>query len=323
MKLRTTILCCAVNLAFAAPVFAATVQGGRIVPPLVKDPAISATAGRATIARPKAQEPEKVSLPALSAEQIVEKNILARGGLAAWKGVQSMTLEGKLDAGKKRQDGGNYATLGRTYSKAERRAYVKQAVFGRSNEQKDEMIQLPFKMELKRPRQSRVEVEFQGKTAVQVYDGANGWKLRPFIGRHQVETFTAEEMKAASQQQELDGPLVDYAAKGTKVALAGTEKVDGRGAYKLALTMKDGAVRNVWIDAQSFLEIKMDGVPRRMDGKARAVSTWFRDYKAVDGLMIPHLVETRVEGVRDGERILVERVALNAALDNTRFAKPD
>src|ERR1039457_1725785 len=100
MKLRTTILCCAVNLACAAPVFAATVQGGRIVPPLVKDPAVSATAGRATIARPKVQEPEKVSLPALSVEQIVEKNILARGGLADWKGRKSRTLDGELEGGK-------------------------------------------------------------------------------------------------------------------------------------------------------------------------------------------------------------------------------
>jgi hypothetical protein len=178
-------------------------------------------------------------------------------------------------------------------------------------------------MDMKRPLQTRVEVEFQGKTAVQVYDGANGWKLRPFLGRHEVETFTSDELKAASQQQQLDGPLIDYAAKGTKVELVGTDKADGRDAYKLALTLKDGAVRHVWIDAQSFLETKMEVAPRRWDGKVRSVTTSFRDYKTVDGLVIPFVVETRIDGAREAERILVERVALNPTLDDGRFGKPE
>ena len=42
---------------------------------------------------------------------------------------------------------------------------------------------LPFIMELKRPRKMRFELQFKGQTAVQVFDGANGWKLRPFLNR--------------------------------------------------------------------------------------------------------------------------------------------
>jgi len=68
---------------------------------------------------------------------------------------------------------------------------------------------------MKRPGKSRVEIEFAGKTAVQVYDGTNGWKLRPYLNRNDVEPFTAEEAKSEAGKT-LDGPLVDYAAKGTR-----------------------------------------------------------------------------------------------------------
>ena len=61
-------------------------------------------------------------------------------------------------------------------------------------------VQLPFVMELARPGKMRFELEFAGQTAIQVFDGANGWKLRPFLGRRVVEPYTTDEMKAASLQ---------------------------------------------------------------------------------------------------------------------------
>jgi len=40
-------------------------------------------------------------------------------------------------------------------------------------------------------------------------------------------------MKIASGQAELDGWLMDCAAKGTKIQLVGMDKVDGRDTYKI------------------------------------------------------------------------------------------
>jgi len=75
----------------------------------------------------------------LSAAQIVEKNVAARGGLQAWRSVKTMAMSGKLDAGGKRN------------------------------------VQLPFVLEMERTRKTRLELQFNGQTAVQVYDGTNGW----------------------------------------------------------------------------------------------------------------------------------------------------
>jgi len=87
-------------------------------------------------------------------------------------------------------------------------------------------------------------------------------------------------------ESDLDGPLVDYATKGNKVELEGVEKVENHDAYKLKLTMKGGQVQHIWVDAETFLDVKVEGTPRRMDGKMRPVSIYLRDYKDVNGLMI-------------------------------------
>jgi len=107
-------------------------------------------------------------------------------------------------------------------------------------------------------------------------------------------------------QEDLDGPLVDYAAKGTSVELAGMEKVEGRDTYKLNLTRKDGQAIHVWIDPQTFLEAKIEGPPRRLDGTDYPVQVYFRDYRSVNGLQIPFVLETKVSLRR--EKCEVEQV---------------
>jgi outer membrane lipoprotein-sorting protein len=246
-------------------------------------------------------------LAKLSAAEIVDKNVSARGGLQAWRAVQSLSMRGKLDAG-----GNNRPTLPLPGRKS-----GAQMPPPRPTEQ----VQLPFVMELKRPRKTRVEVQFNGQTAIQVFDGTNGWKLRPFLNRHQVEPYTTEELKSTVLQADLDGPLVDYAAKGTKVELEGVDKVGDSNAYKLKLTFKNGQMQHVWVDTTTFLDVKIEGTPRRLDGKYHPVATYLRDYQAVDGLMVPRVLETAVEGVSQTEKIQIESVAVNPKLDDALFAK--
>jgi outer membrane lipoprotein-sorting protein len=255
-----------------------------------------------------------------AAEQVVEKNTAARGGLEAWRAVRSMSMTGNLEAGVARDP----VKLANAYLRkvSQTKAEARRAAVRRAQTAPEPQVQLPFVMELKRPRLTRLEVRFRGDTAVQVFDGKEGWKLRPFLGRREVEPYSAEELRLASQEAGLDGPLIDHAAKGNKVELVGTEKVEGRDAYKLKVTSEQGQARTLWVDAETFLEVKIDGT-RRLDGKPHAVSTYFRDYRLVDGLMIPHTLETTVEGVAGSEKIVVEHVSLNTEVADARFTKPN
>ena len=243
----------------------------------------------------------------LTAEQVIEKNLAARGGLQAWRAVQTLSMSGKVDAG------GNEP---QTHSVQGVRTSGVQLP-----KRPAEQVQLPFRLELKHGRKSRLELDFSGKTAVQVYDGTNGWKLRPFLNRHEVEAFTADEMKTVALQSDLDGPLVDYAAKGTKVELEGTDKVEGSDTYRLKLTLKNGQTQHLWVNAKTFLETKIEGMPRRLDGKYHSVEIYYQDYRTVSGLMIPYVMETKVQGVKQPEKIEIENVAVNPRVEDSRFAK--
>ena len=222
----------------------------------------------------------------LTAAQIVERNASARGGVAAWRAVQAMTMTGEMDAG------------GKTDAR------------------------LPYTMSLKRPHMSRLEIRFDNQTAVQTYDGKQGWKYRPYLGRTEAEPLTAAELKSEQATDDLDGPLIDADRKGTRVEVAGVDKVEGKDAYRLKLTNAGGASRNLWVDATSFLEVKMDGEPRKLDGRVHKVAVFLRDYKTVNGLNIPHTLETAVEGVKQTRKIVVKSVVINPKLDDALFGKP-
>ena len=260
-------------------------------------------------------------VPKLSAAQIVEKHVAARGGVQAWKKVQTMQLSGKLEAGR----GDNIARamkMSDTSKKAGRKATNAEIAAANVEPDAIKQIQLPFTLDLKRPNLTRLEIEFDGKTALQVWDGKQGWKYRPFLNRNDVEPFTADEASNEARRDEFDGPLIDYAAKGTKVELEGADLVDAQPAYRLKVMQRGGVPKHVWIDAKTFIDVKVEGFPKRMDGKMHPVYVYQRDFRPVQGVMIPFLLETAVEGYADTHKLLVEKAAINPSFDTAMFAKP-
>jgi outer membrane lipoprotein-sorting protein len=245
---------------------------------------------------------QPTTLPSLSAAQIVENNVDARGGLEAWRAVQTMTSKGRMGAG------------GTTYTSV--------TPAGKMETKTRDEVQLPYTLYFKRPQKSRLELQLSSQTAIQVFDGTQGWKLRPYLGRIDWESYTSSEVAQAGAEPGIDGLLIDYAARGSRVESAGTDTVEGHPAYKLRVTLKDGRTRAVWIDGQSFLELKMEGEPRKLDGRPRNVEIFFRDFRPERGLLIAHVQETAVQGVKATEKITIESVVLNPPLADTLFTKP-
>jgi outer membrane lipoprotein-sorting protein len=258
----------------------------------------------------------------LTAAQVVDKHIAARGGLQAWRGVQTVSWSGKMDVGyaDSAVRSTRFVRDSARSKNAKKQLLAQQAAEAKIESEKQ--VQLPFRLEMKRPGKSRVEVEFDGKTAVQVYDGSSGWMLRPYLNRTDWEPFSPEQTKEEATNPGLDGPLIDYATKGTTVELESVEPVEGHDAYKLKLKMKNGDVRHVWIDAQSFLDVRIEGTPRHMDGRMRTVWVYQRDFRAVQGLMVPFVLETAVDGYKDTHKMVIEKVALNPPLDDSKFVPP-
>src|SRR5580704_15392761 len=150
----------------------------------------------------------------VSVAQVVDKHVAARGGVKAWRTVQTLSVTGKLDAGTADSIERSAKIAREGVGASVKRAQVAAAKDGADTA--NQQVQLPFRLEMKRPRKSRLEIDFAGKTAVQVYDGQNGLKLRPYLNRNDVEPFSAQEAKSQTDKGDLEGPLVDYAAKGAR-----------------------------------------------------------------------------------------------------------
>ena len=251
--------------------------------------------------RPAAAKPAAPALPAMPAQKVVEQYLAARGG-AAWKSANTLVLKGKMGAG---------AT---TYE-----AVTKKLTLERKER---EEMQLPFVLEAKRPNKARWEITFNGKAAVQVFDGKAGYKYRPFLNRSDWEPYTPEELKSAQAEPGLEGWLASAVADGARVDSDGTEKVGDAACYRLKVTRKDGLSRHVWIDGKTFLEAREDGAPRSLDGRPHDVAVSMSDYRKVDGLMVPFVVETSVKGVAKTEKMTIESASVNVPVDDGRFTRP-
>ena len=248
--------------------------------------------------------------PAITAQQVIERNAAARGGLEAWRRVQSLQTSGTMDA-----------NLPMSLRPDNRTLVDKQGKVLPQPEGLDKVVSLPYARTSKRPHSSRVELVVDGKTAVQIYDGSTGWKQRPFLNRTDFEAYTPAEQKLAAQEPELDGYLIDAARKKIAVVVEGTDVIEGRKAYRLKVTPPGADGRHIWVDAQTFLEVRFEGM-RRLDGKQHTVYTYLRDYKDFNGLKLPTLTETVTDGLPGSEKLRVEKVVVNPAVDEALFHRP-
>ena len=149
----------------------------------------------------------------LSAAEIVAKNVDTRGGLEAWRKIQTMVWTGHIESA-------NVPAPGRQFSG------------------------LKFTLEQKRPNKTRMEIVAAGEKSVRVFGGAQGWRLRLAHGQPQVQPFTPQELKFAQAGHGIDGPLIDSAAKGNSVTLEGVDEIvteiGARKAYHLNLRLANG-----------------------------------------------------------------------------------
>lgn len=178
---------------------------------------------------------------------------------------------------------------------------------------------VPTVITMKRPDRIRQEIEVEGETLVQAFDGTRGWTLNPMMADRPVEVPRSVAQRMASQA-DFDGPLVDAAAKGHRVELAGEDRVGDRPAVKLKLTKKSGEVQFVWLDRERWLEVKTEGTVEQ-GGRSIRIESRSSDFRTVDGITSPFVVEVFADG-RLQQRIVLEKVEFPAELDDRLFQPP-
>ena len=164
----------------------------------------------------------------------------------------------------------------------------------------------------------RMEITLQGLTQVTGYDGREGWSMNPFQGRRESERMSADDAKGVAIEAELGGPLLDWRGKGHKVELLGTEDVDGTLAIKLRVTRKGGDVQYLFLDPDSYLEIRT-AVVTTIRGVEQTSETDLGDYEQVAGVWLPFSLESGDHGAPRSSRITVAHAEPNLAVDGRLF----
>jgi hypothetical protein len=222
--------------------------------------------------------------PPLTVDQLVAKNIEAKGGASAISGIKSLRLTGKMLV---------------------------------NNGQ----MQLAYAQTKKRPGEVRTEATLQGMTLIQAYDGKDGWKVSPFQGRKDPEKLSADDCKSLVEDAEIAGPLVDWKEKGSTVSYVGTEDVEGTEAYKLKVVRKNGDVSFVYLDPDHFLDIRI--LTQRIEQGAQIeVETDLGDYEKIDGVFLPFSIESGPKNSPDKQKIVLEKAEANVPVDDAVFHFP-
>jgi len=223
------------------------------------------------------------SAAAQSADDVIARSFAAQGGVEKLKAISAVRMSGRMTVGPG--------------------------------------MEAPIVIEMKRPKLLRAEISVQGMAIVQVYDGTQGWMLNPMSGRTTAEPMPADMAKAMDDQADMDGPLMDYKAKGHTVELLGRELVGAADCFKLKLTQKDGSVTHFYFDATTFLTVKQES-RRTMGGTDVETETIVSNWKSVDGLMFPFSIDSGQKGGPARQKMTIEKIDVNPVIDDARFRMP-
>ena len=155
---------------------------------------------------------------AQTVDEVIARSLEARGGLERLKAIRSVRMTGRVSAGDR---------------------------------------QMTTVVEAKRPALIRVETIADGVRMVQAFDGKTAWGIPP-MGTGRPEVLPAEAARGLSDEFDIDGPLVDYRAKGHTVELVGKAKVGGREAWEIRVTRKSGGVERHFLDVASSLPVRVE-----------------------------------------------------------------
>ena len=175
----------------------------------------------------------------------------------------------------------------------------------------------------KRPQLFRVEQAPSGQPpAVRGVNADAAWDTAPG-GRSTLRTAPASA-EARDLDADFDGLLVDWKAKGHTVTFEGQEALTGAQTYKLKVTTKSGAVRNIYLDTTTCLDRRHTGVLNLAPNRQMNFVMDFGGWRSVDGVMFPFDIGEDRTGPEPSVSYATytEKIELNVPMDDALFATP-
>jgi hypothetical protein len=219
---------------------------------------------------------------ALTAEELVARNLAARGGAEKLAAINTLKMTGKMQVGD---------------------------------------FELAVVQMRSRDTGFRFEGTLQGFTIVNAFDGTDGWQIQPFEGRRDAEKMSADDARSMADSVSIEGTLLAAKGKGSTVTSLGTEDMDGTPAHKLRVVEKDGDEYIYFLDPDTFLEIKMIE-KRRLRGSEQETEYELGDYEQVEGVYFPLSVEQWPRGSSQRQKFNYDKIEANVPIDASVYKMP-
>lgn len=220
---------------------------------------------------------------AQTADEIVSKNLVAKGGTEKIKALKSLKMTGRFQQGDFQADVGQ---------------------------------------ESRAPNLIRETFTLQGMTQIQAYDGTNGWQISPFQGRKDPELLGEDDLRNVIEDADFYGALVDYREKGNTVEYLGPATVDGDDAYRLKVTLKNGDIFYYYLDPDTYLEIRIEK-QQFIRGSVRESLTNLGSYKLINGVYLATSLEVGDKrNPNSMAQITFSKIEANLQLPESEFKMP-
>jgi outer membrane lipoprotein-sorting protein len=191
-----------------------------------------------------------------SADELVAKNLAARGGEDKLKTLNSMKLTGSVNV---------------------------------------QGMDMPLVVLTKRPNKMKQEMSMQGQKVVQAFDGQTVWGVNPMMGSTSPQAIEGPAADALKTQSIFDGPLVGYKERGDTLEVVGPADVEGTKTWKLKLTRKDGKAMHIFLDADTGLD-KQWTATMDQNGMSMEIDTVMTEYQATDGILVARSMRSLMGG---------------------------
>jgi outer membrane lipoprotein-sorting protein len=219
----------------------------------------------------------------LTAEEIVAKNLDARGGVEQLQAITSIKATGTIKV-----PGGT---------------------------------ELPLVIFRRDPNLFRQETSFNNISRVLVFDGENAWQSMPLAGKQMTKQMHPADAARIKAQSDFDGLLIDYTQRGLKLEKAEETELDSIPVYHLNLTDGAGTSIDIYLDHESFLEKGMTISSTGDNEPAYQLHTVFDSFTTVSGLKLPNAI-TVIAQDRVAAELAIDKFDINMEMPDSLFQQP-
>jgi len=176
----------------------------------------------------------------------------------------------------------------------------------------------PFTLTRARDDSYLLDTEMNGRTVIIGYDGATTWWNNHWF-KEGAQRMTGIDAEVAKGDAHFVNPLWNYEALGMTAEYLGETEYEGMPALGIKLTRPGGAEETWYLDPSSYLEYARTA-PGSDFGRPLPQRTFYDDFREIDGVKIPYLVET--QWYTRNRVMHVDAVEINAEIDPVMFSMP-